>query len=95
MDARINVADHQYNAAERAVSFVNERFERLYDARKIPEMPELPSLEGVILILPTHEDVIMGLIANLERQALHRHASRGALSLARKIRAVTGCRGAF
>lgn len=95
MDARINVADHQYNAAERAVSFVNERFERLYGARKIPELPELPSLEGVILILPTHEDVIEGLIANLERQAGSGRSERGALSLARKIRAVTGCGGAF
>lgn len=94
MDARINVADHQHTAAERAVFFTNNKFERLYMSRKIDELPDLPSLEGVILILPTHEDVVESLIANLERQATTLRGS-GALSLARKIRVVTGCRGAF
>jgi len=93
----INITDAQYASAEKAVRLTNDRFMRLRQAGRISEVPPLPALDGVILTIPTSEDVVECLVSNLERLAEKisdedNHA-RPALTLARKIRAVTGMKG--
>ena len=95
----INVADVQYHCAEEAVRLTNHRFTRLHQAGRMPVVPPLPSLEGVILTIPISEEVVECLVGNLERLAEAAlsneddNSAQPALLLARKIRAVTGMKG--
>lgn len=95
MGTVINVTERQQNCAEKALATVMRRYAGLCGKRLFTTMPDMPVLEGVILNLPTHKEVIDLFVDNLENQAsLDQTAepdARAALLLARKIRKVTGC----
>jgi len=93
----ISVTENQFPHAERAVIRTVTRLQQRVSDGQLDELPSLPTLEGVILSMPTNEEVIEMMLSQLEADAGRKtsaaHGQQPALALARKIRVVMGFKG--
>jgi hypothetical protein len=93
----INVTEGQAPALERALASVVRLYARLESRHEIRMLPPLPTLDGCLLTIPSHRDVLAELLGRLERPEpddnQRNPRGRAALTLATKIRAVTGFLG--
>jgi hypothetical protein len=97
----INLTESQADWAEWAALRVAAHYAALLGDDEIDVIPQMPEVEGLIMHLTLDEPVLTTLLDMLEHQAPERareghlpeSAANSALSLAKKIRAVTGYQG--
>jgi hypothetical protein len=97
----INLTESQADWAEWAALRVTVHFVSLKSNEEIEKIPPLPEVEGLIMHLVLDEGVLTTLLDFLEHQAAERaregglpeSAANSAITLAKKIRAVTGYQG--
>ncbi len=97
----INLTETQADWAEWAALRVTVHYVALKSNEEIEVLPALPEVEGLIMHLTLDEGVLTNLLDLLEHQASDRCKEGGlpesaagpALSLAKKIRVVTGYQG--
>jgi hypothetical protein len=97
----INLTESQADWAEWAALRVTIHYLALKSNEEIDALPPLPDVEGLIMHLTLDEAVLTTLLDFLEHQAAERakegglpeSAANSALSLAKKIRVVTGYQG--
>jgi hypothetical protein len=97
----INLTESQADWAEWAALRVTIYYISLKSNEEIEKLPPFPEIEGLIMHLTLDEGVLTTLLDMLEHKAAERakegglpeSAANSAISLAKKIRAVTGYQG--